>query len=74
MSSEHGAQIQKLVQMVQASTYPEASVSVFDSADAPLTVANIRVRPGKGRIYTLSVESDVTEDQIRKFIDFAVSN
>jgi hypothetical protein len=74
MSSERGAQIQELVRKIGDSSYPKVSVEAFDSADGPLAVANIRVRPGSGRIYTLAVESDVTEDQIRRFIDFATSN
>lgn len=74
MSSEQGAQIEELALRIRNSEFPETSVNVFDSSDGPLAVANIRVRPGMGRVYTMSVESDVTEDQIRKFIRFAVSN
>ena len=74
MSSERGIQIRDLAMRICASSYPTLPVEIFDSADGPLAVANIRVRPGKGRVYTLSIESDVTEDQIRKFIGLSISN
>jgi len=66
--------IEQMVESLRQREFPGVSVSVFDSADAPLSRALIRVRSGSGRIYTVAIESDITEEQVRNFIQFALSN
>lgn len=66
--------IEQMVEGLRQREFSGVSVSVFDSADAPLSTALIRVRPGTGRIYTVAVESDISEEQLRNFIQFALSH
>lgn len=69
-----GERIKKLAESISSVEFPGVSVEIFDSADAPLAAAFIRVRPGSGRTYTVGVESDISAEQIRKFIQFSLSN
>ena len=70
---DHNA-IGQMVKALRDREFPNVSVETFESADAPLAAILIRVRSGTGRIYTVGVESDISEEQARNFIRFALSN
>ena len=54
--------------------FPAAAISAFASSDDPLADGLVRVRCGSGRVYTVGVEGEMSEDQLRAFIKFAISN